>query len=92
MLADAVEAASRTLKDPSPSRIKNIVEHLIDERFKSGELDDSPLTLKDLSKISESFQKILSGIFHGRIEYPEPQGKPGETKTEKYKESASKSL
>ncbi len=70
MLADAVEAASRTLKEPSPSRIRGLVEQIIDERFKSGELDDSPLTLQDLSKISEVFQKILNGIFHGRIAYP----------------------
>jgi putative nucleotidyltransferase with HDIG domain len=70
MLADAIEAASRTLKDPSPSRIKGMVEQMIDERFKSGELDDSPLTLHDLSKIAEAFQKILIGIFHARIEYP----------------------
>ena len=70
MLADAVEAMSRTLKDPSPSRIKQIVEHMVDERFKSGELDDSPLTLQDLSRISDAFQKILIGIFHRRIDYP----------------------
>ena len=70
MLADAVEAASRTLKDPPPSRIKALVEQLIDERFKSGELDESPLTLQDLSKISQAFQKILIGVFHGRIDYP----------------------
>jgi len=70
MCADAVEAASRTLKDPSPSRIKGLVEQIIDERFKSSELDDSPLTLKDLSNISEAFKKILNGVFHGRIEYP----------------------
>jgi putative nucleotidyltransferase with HDIG domain len=71
MLADAVEAMSRTLKDPSPSRIKQIVEHMVDERFKSGELDDSPLTLQDLSRISEAFQKILIGLFHRRIDYPQ---------------------
>ena len=70
MLADAVEAASRTLKDPSPSRLRNLVEGIIDERFKNGELDDSPLTLQDLSKIAEAFQKILNGVFHGRVEYP----------------------
>ncbi|MBN1479557.1 HDIG domain-containing protein [candidate division KSB1 bacterium] len=70
MMADAVEAASRTLKDPTPSRIKGLVEQIIDERFKSGELDDSPLTLQDLSKISVAFQKILNGRFHGRVEYP----------------------
>ena len=71
MLADAVEASSRTLKDPTPGRIKNLVEKIIDERFKSGELDNSPLTLRDLSQISAAFQKILNGRFHGRIEYPE---------------------
>jgi len=70
MCADAVEAASRTLKEPSPSRIKGLVEQIIDERFKSGELDNTPLTLKDLSNISEAFQKILNGIFHSRVEYP----------------------
>ncbi|MBN2411339.1 HDIG domain-containing protein [candidate division KSB1 bacterium] len=75
MCADAVEAASRTLKDPSPSRIKGLVEQIIDERFKSNELDDSPLTLKDLSKISEAFLKILNGVFHSRIEYPSEQKK-----------------
>ncbi|MBN1542093.1 HDIG domain-containing protein [candidate division KSB1 bacterium] len=80
MLADAVEATSRTLKDPTPSRIKNVVENLIDERFKSGELDDSPLTLQDLSKISEAFQKILNGIFHSRIDYPAGNGESGEKK------------
>ena len=70
MLADAVEAVSRTLKDPPPSRITAFVEQIIDERFKSGELDNSPLTLQDLSKISVAFQKVFNGIFHGRIEYP----------------------
>ncbi len=69
MLADAIEASSRTLKEPTPSRIKNVVEQIIDERFQGGELDDSPLTLKDLYKISESFQKILNGVFHARIDY-----------------------
>jgi putative nucleotidyltransferase with HDIG domain len=70
MLADAVEAASRTLRDPSFSRIKNIVDQIIDERFKSGELDNSPLTLQDLARISEAFQKTLNARFHRRIPYP----------------------
>ncbi|HNW58107.1 MAG TPA: HDIG domain-containing protein [bacterium] len=70
MLADAVEATSRTLRDPSFSRIKTIVDEIIDERFKSGELDHSPLTLQDLARISEAFQKILNARFHRRIPYP----------------------
>ena len=81
MLSDAVEAASRTLKEPPPSRIKSLVEQLIDERFKAGELDNSPLTLQDLSKISQAFQKILNGIFHGRIEYPAMSAPTKSTKT-----------
>ena len=88
MMADAVEAASRTLKDPPPSRIKGLVEQLIDERFKSGELDDSPLTLHDLHKISDAFQKILNGVFHGRIEYPTI--KPKEQSKQKSKSQNSK--
>jgi len=78
MLADVVEASSRTLKDPSPSRIKGLVEKIIDDKFESGELDESPLTLKDLSKISEAFQKVLNGRFHGRIEYPDDKQKKEE--------------
>jgi membrane-associated HD superfamily phosphohydrolase len=75
MMADAIEASSRTLKDPTPSRIKGLVEQIIDERFKSGELDDSPLTLQDLSKVSIAFQKILNARFHGRVEYPKASAK-----------------
>jgi cyclic-di-AMP phosphodiesterase PgpH len=70
MLADAVEATSRTLRDPSFSRVKNIVDQIIDERSKSGELDNSPLTLQDLARISEAFQKVLNARFHRRILYP----------------------
>ncbi len=73
MLADGVEAASRTLKDPSASRIKGLVTSIVNERFKEFELDDCPLTLKDLNKIIESFQNILLGTFHGRVEYPDQE-------------------
>jgi len=73
MLADAVEAASRTLKTPTHSRLKGLVEELVDERFQSGELDEAPLTLRDLQRIKESFLSILAGIFHTRLEYPEKE-------------------
>lgn len=80
MLADAVEAASRTLRDPSFSRIRNIVDQIVEERFRSGELNDSPLTLKDLGKISEAFQMVLNARFHRRIPYPnqpeQDEGRP----------------
>jgi putative nucleotidyltransferase with HDIG domain len=70
MLADAVEAASRTLDDPKPARINNLIQNIINDRFKSGELDECPLTLKDLAKIKEAFAQILMGTFHQRIVYP----------------------
>ncbi|RMD95804.1 MAG: HDIG domain-containing protein, partial [Calditrichaeota bacterium] len=75
MLADAVEAACRTLKDPSVSRLRGMVSSIIDDRFKKCELDESPLTLRDLNQIQEAFLTILTGIFHGRIEYPDQEQK-----------------
>lgn len=73
MLADAVEAASRTLKDPSVSRLRNLVSNIIDERFNNSELDESPMTLRELNQINDAFVQILTGIFHGRIEYPDKE-------------------
>lgn len=70
MLADAVEAASRTLEDPKPSRINNLIQRIINDRFQSGELDECPLTLRDLAKIKEAFAQVLIAAFHHRIEYP----------------------
>lgn len=71
MLADAVEAASRTLDNPTPSRIKGHVQNIINKIFTEGELDECELTLKDLHKIAKSFNQILNGIYHHRINYPE---------------------
>jgi len=75
MLADSTEAASRSLKDPTVSRIKGMVNFIIRDRFSASELDECPLTLRDLNKIGESFQQILIGIFHARIEYPDQEEK-----------------
>jgi len=71
MLADMVEAASRSLVDPTPSRIQGMVQKVINNVFSDGQLDECELTLKDLHEIAKSFNKTLSGIFHQRIEYPE---------------------
>lgn len=72
MLADAVEAASRTLADPTPARIQGMVQKIINNIFIDGQLDECELTLKDLHGIARSFNRILAGIFHHRIDYPEP--------------------
>ncbi len=71
MLADAVEAASRLLEDPTPKRIESHVQQIIENIFLDGQLDECELTLKDLHAIQNSFIKILLGIFHHRVEYPE---------------------
>jgi putative nucleotidyltransferase with HDIG domain len=71
MLADMVEAASRVLSNPTPSRIQGLTQQLINRVFSDGQLDDCELTLKDLNNIAKSFNKILHGIHHHRIEYPE---------------------
>ena len=70
MLADTVEPACRSLKDPTPTNIRNMVVKLIDTRTREGELDDSGLTLNDVARIKEKFITILTGIYHKRIAYP----------------------
>ncbi len=75
MLADVVEAASKTLVDPTVARIQGMVQKIINKVFSDGQLDECELTLKDLHEIAKSFNLTLSGIFHHRIEYPEPAAK-----------------
>jgi putative nucleotidyltransferase with HDIG domain len=72
MLADAAEAASRTISEPSVARIQGLVQKIINKAFSDGQLDECELTLKDLNEIARSFNKTLGGIFHQRIEYPQP--------------------
>lgn len=71
MLADVIEAATRSLKAPTHSRLKGLVNDLIEERFQEGELNEAPITLRDLERIKESFLVILGGMFHTRVEYPD---------------------
>lgn len=70
MLADAVEAATRALVKPTPSRIKEITRQVIDKRMLSGELDLSGLSLSDIARIRDAFVPLLTGIHHARIVYP----------------------
>lgn len=76
MLADAIEASVRTLDDPSPQRLEALIDELVKKRFEEGELDECPLTLKDLTKIKAAFLGVLAGTYHGRVKYPEPEKKP----------------
>ena len=71
LLADNVEAAVRSHKGNTPGRIEGLVRKIIKEKFDEGLLDQCDLTFRDLDKISIAFVKVLSGIFHSRVEYPE---------------------
>ena len=67
MLADAVESAVRSLKNPSQEQIENMINKIITERLNDGQLSDSPLTLKDIKLIANTFNRILRGMQHDRI-------------------------
>ena len=71
MLADTVEAACRTLDNPSASRIDKFVAQLIASKIEHHQLDNSPLTFSDLAKIRESFVQLLTAYYHSRVEYPD---------------------
>lgn len=70
MLADAVEAASRVLTEPTPGRIAGFVNKIIEDIVKEGQLDGCDITLKDIKLIEKCFTQVLAGIFHQRIDYP----------------------
>ncbi|CAN2041655.1 cyclic-di-AMP phosphodiesterase PgpH [Candidatus Magnetomoraceae bacterium gMMP-15] len=88
MLADIVEATSRTLDNPTPARIQGVVQRLINKVFSDGQLSNCELTLKDLHKIAKSYNKILTGIHHHRIEYTDSSAKTNGKTNGKAKEKA----
>ena len=71
MLADSIEAAVRSINTPTSADIEKMVNKIVQEKLDDGQLNDSDLTLKDIEKTKQSFLKVLEGIFHSRIEYPE---------------------
>ncbi len=75
LVADQVEAASKTLTDPTPARIQGMVQKIVNNIFADGQLDECELTLKELNLIAKHSIKILSGIFHHRVHYPTPAEK-----------------
>jgi len=71
LMADSVEAASRSLTNPNPAKIEELVHRIINNKFIDGQLDECELTLRDLNKISGAFIRVLIGVTHTRIEYPD---------------------
>ena len=70
MLADTIEAAVRSMKDPTPKSIDQFIVRLVRGKLEDGQLSDSPLSLHDIDEICEAFSDILKGVYHERIEYP----------------------
>jgi competence transcription factor ComK len=70
MLADACEAATRSISDPTPGKIQAMVHHIITKRFLEEQFSDCELTFKDLQTIELHFSRTLVSLHHHRIEYP----------------------
>lgn len=84
MLADIVEASSRTLDDPTPTRLRNHIDSIIKNIYSAGQLDECELTFRDLDQVADSFHQVLRGLYHHRISYPgAPQGKDDKAKSAK---------
>ena len=79
LLADTVEASTRSLKERTPSRLEEVVRNMINKNFIDGQLDECDLTLQDLQVIGKCFVRILMGIYHQRVEYPTVPSKEGPT-------------
>ena len=70
MLADTIEAAVRSMPDPTPQAIEEFITRLVRGKLEDGQLSDAPITLSDIDKICSAFATVLNGVFHERIEYP----------------------
>ncbi len=77
MLADSVEASSRTLTDPTPARLQAHIQKIIRGILDEGQLAEANITFRDIHLVAEAFQRVLTGIFHHRIVYPEAKKDPG---------------
>lgn len=75
MLADSVEAAVRSIKEPNEDKIKEMINNIINDKLSCGQLNDCNLTIKDVEKIKKCFLTALNGIYHHRIEYPKEKVK-----------------
>jgi putative nucleotidyltransferase with HDIG domain len=72
MMADSIESAARVLHDPSPERLRELVDRLVASKMSSGQLDQCPLTLREIEIVKEHLVIVLAGMYHHRIDYPTP--------------------
>jgi hypothetical protein len=71
MMADAVEAAAKTIQEPTAAKFESLTKKIVQERMDDHQLDDSDMTLADLGKVTKTFSQILSGVYHKRVAYPD---------------------
>lgn len=74
LLGDAVEAALRVLDDPTPERLEEAIDHLVQGRIDGGQLSEAPLTLRQVDIVRREFLRVLAGMYHNRVDYPEESG------------------
>jgi len=74
MLADSVEAALRVLEDLTPSKIEEAINHIVRTKLNQGQLDDAPITLRQINQVKAEFVRSIGGMYHNRIDYPESSG------------------
>jgi putative nucleotidyltransferase with HDIG domain len=79
MLSDSVEAAARSMKEPSAADVEEMVTRIVNRAYLDGQLDDCDMTLRDLHDVGKAFAKVISAVSHGRVDYPESgKGPPGQ--------------
>ena len=74
MLADGVEASVRVLQDPTPQRVREVIDHIVKQRIDQEQLSEAPLTLRDLEVIKDEFSRVFASMNHARIDYPTASG------------------
>jgi putative nucleotidyltransferase with HDIG domain len=74
MLADSVEAALRVLEDLTPEKIEEAINHIVRTKLNQGQLDDAPITLRQILQVKTEFVRSIGGMYHNRIDYPESSG------------------
>ncbi|HVH08947.1 MAG TPA: HDIG domain-containing protein, partial [Gemmatimonadales bacterium] len=74
MLADSVEAALRVLEDLTPEKIDEVIDHIVRTKLNAGQLDEAPMTLQQIDQVKQEFVRIIGGMYHNRIDYPEASG------------------
>jgi len=91
MIADAVESASRTLREPAPARLDALVSVIMKKKLDDGQFDECPVTMQQLNMVQKSLVKSLNAIYHARVQYPEQESESPKTKPVESADEHSKS-